>query len=204
MGPTEGRPRRVAWRQHGTPSDPRAHIIAAASRCLANVGLERTSLTAIATESGVSRQTIYKYFATRDEIIVEALETEAAEASERIMAIARNNATAAGYVVELLMSAYSEFKRNPAISPIISVLEGPDARARVLTPDVAVTVRHFLEPILSYLPERASDLDEMTETYMRFLLSLLIFESESTRTQDALRRYLHRTLVPAMGLPPDS
>ena len=113
MGETEGLPRRVAWRQHGTPADPRAHIIDAASRCLATVGLERTSLTAIANESGVSRQTIYNYFATRDEIIVEALEKEAAEASERIMAVARKNATAAGYVVELLVSAYSEFKRNP-------------------------------------------------------------------------------------------
>jgi AcrR family transcriptional regulator len=203
VGETEGLPRRVAWRQHGTPSDPRAHIIAAASRCLAAVGLERTSLTAIANESGVSRQTIYNYFATRDEIIVEALEKEAAEASERIMAVARNNATAAGYVVELLVSAYSEFKRNPAISPVIAVLEGPAARARVLTPDVVATVRHFLEPILSYLPDRGSQLDEMTETYMRFLLSLLTFESAATRSQDSLRSYLHRVLVPALGLPAD-
>ena len=102
MGETRGTsaPSGVAPARHA--GDPRAHIIAAASRCLATVGLERTSLTAIANESGVSRQTIYKYFATRDEIIVEALENEAAEASERIMAIARNNATAAGYVVELL------------------------------------------------------------------------------------------------------
>jgi AcrR family transcriptional regulator len=198
---SEGLPRRVAWRQHGTPADPRAHIIDAASRCLATVGLERTSLTTIAKESGVSRQTIYKYFATKDEIIVKALEKEASEASERIMAVARKNTTAAGFVVELLVSAYSEFKRNPAISPVVAVLEGPAARARVLTPDVVATVRHFLEPILSYLPDRESELDEMTETYMRFLLSLLTFESTATRSQDSLRSYLHRVLVPALGLP---
>jgi AcrR family transcriptional regulator len=166
--------------------------------------LERTSLTTIAKESGVSRQTIYKYFATKDEIIVEALEKEASDASERIMAVARKNTTAAGFVVELLVSAYSEFKRNPAISPVVAVLEGPAARARVLTPDVVATVRHFLEPILSYLPDRESELDEMTETYMRFLLSLLTFESTATRSQDSLRSYLHRVLVPALGLPSES
>jgi hypothetical protein len=87
---------------------------------------------------------------------------------------------------------------------VVAVLEGPAARARVLTPDVVATVRHFLEPILSYLPDREPELDEMTETYMRFLLSLLTFESTATRSQDSLRSYLHRVLVPALGLPSES
>ncbi|MDT7664406.1 MAG: hypothetical protein QOD04_3962, partial [Pseudonocardiales bacterium] len=45
------------------------------------------------------------------------------------------------------------------------------------------------------------DLDEIAETMVRFLFSLVMFESERSASDDRLRGYLHRRLVPALGLP---
>lgn len=193
-------PRRVAWRRQGAPTDPREHIIDAASRCLASLGLERTSLTSIAQAAGVSRQTIYKYFATKEEIVAKALETEAARASERIMTAAKSNTTAADYAVELFMAARAEFLRNPAISPMMTVLGQVEQSRRVLAPESIAIARHFLEPILAYAPEMEPHLDEMTETFTRIHLSFLEFASDITESEGALRDYLHRVLVPALGL----
>lgn len=200
--PTQ-RPRRVAWGTLGPPRDPRARIIEAASHCLTKFGVERTSLTAIANQAGVSRQTIYKYFPTKEEIVIEAVRQEAAEASERIMAVAQKHSTAAGFVVELCVAAHFEFKHNPAIWPFFTELDRVDIRKRLLDSETIDMVKHFLEPILSYLPETAPYLNEMTETFLRFYLSLLTYNSTVTETRSALRGYLHRVLVPALGLPAD-
>jgi AcrR family transcriptional regulator len=197
------RPHQAPWYLEVPPTEPRERIIAAASRIMARSGLERTSISAIAREARVSRQTLYNHFETKQEVIEEALETAASSAAERIIAAAKMNTSAAGFVVELCMSSLEEYSRNPAISPVIPLLQGADARQTVLGPHGLAVARHFVEPILSYAPERAPDLDEMTETLLRFVLSLLTLESGITRSPDALRRYLHRVLVPAMGLAPD-
>lgn len=197
------RPRTVPWHGVGTPEDPKAQIVAAASRCLVEFGLERTSLSAIAREAGVSRQTIYNHFDSREDIVGEAIEWAATQASARIIAEARKNCSAAGFVVDLCMSAIEEFRRNPAISPMLPALDDPDTRSRVLTPEVIARSREYLQPILDYVPERAPYLDEMTETYLRFELSLLTIDSATSRSAEAMRGYLHRVLVPALGLPLD-
>jgi AcrR family transcriptional regulator len=198
------RPPQVApWHVEVPPTESRERIIAAASRCLARFGLERTSISAIAREARVSRQTIYNYFETKQEIIEEALEIAASNAAERIIAAAKENTSAAGFVVELCMSSLDEYTRNPAISPVIPLLQGADARKTVLAAHGMAVARHFVEPVLAYVPDRASDIDEMTETLLRFVLSLLTLESDITRSPDALRGYLHRVLVPAMGLADD-
>ena len=184
----------------GAPADPRDHIIDAASRCLATLGLERTSLTAIAQAAGVSRQTIYKYFPTKEAIVVKALESEAARVSERIMAVAKCNTTAADYAVDLCLAARAEFLRNPAISPMVTVIGQAGETDRVLGPEAIAVARRFLEPILTFAPDKRSHLDEMTETFIRFQLSLLEFKSAMTESEDTLRAYLRRVLVPALGL----
>jgi AcrR family transcriptional regulator len=199
----EARPRQAAWSIQAPPTEPRERIIAAASRIMAKSGLERTSISAIAREARVSRQTLYNHFETKQEIIEQALEKAASNAAERINAAAKTNTSAAGFVVELCVSALDEYSRNPAISPVIPLLTGDDARQSVLGPHGLAVARHFVEPILSYVPDREADLDEMTETLLRFVLSMLTLESDITRSPDALRRYLHRVLVPAMGLPAD-
>ncbi|MBE7191695.1 MAG: TetR/AcrR family transcriptional regulator [Gordonia polyisoprenivorans] len=195
-------PRRVPWSSADTTSGPRDRIIVAASRCLADVGLERTSISEIARRAGVSRQTIYNHFAERDEIVAAAIGLAAAEASERIIARVRQQASAADFVVELCVAALDEFTHNPAIRPMISLLEQPGARSSTLTPEVIAYARGFLEPVLDHEPHLADGIDEMTETFLRFELSLLTLDSATTRSPDAIRGYLHRVLVPALGLTP--
>jgi hypothetical protein len=49
-------------------------------------------------------------------------------------------------------------------------------------------------------PEAIERLDEIIETLVRFLLSVLSYSSENTRDDVRLRAYLRRTMVPALGL----
>jgi AcrR family transcriptional regulator len=181
----------------------RTRIVEGAMKCLARGGLEQASISAIARTAGVARQSIYNHFSGREEILAEAIERAASQAGDRIMAVAEHNTTAAAYVVELCLAAVEEFHRNPVLSPLMYLLENPHRRSRALDAKAIASARRFLEPLVRYAPDRAPYLDEMTETMIRFQISVLTLDSVMTESPKRLRAYLHRALVPAMGLPPD-
>ena len=82
----------------------------------------------------MSRQTIYNHFDSKQEIIERALAGAASNAAERIIAAARSNASAAGFVVELCVSALHEYTRNPAISPVIAIVQASMHGSRCCVP----------------------------------------------------------------------
>jgi AcrR family transcriptional regulator len=135
-------------------------IISGATRCLARAGLEGASISTIARESGVARQSIYNHFGSLD-----------------------------------------EFRKNRIFSPLIYLLAGNAESRHMLDARAIAVARKFIEPIREYLPPDADiDLDEMTETLIRIQLSVLTLGSARTRSPARLRAYLHRVLVPALGL----
>jgi hypothetical protein len=62
--------------------------------------------------------------------------------------------------------------------------------------------KRCLQPLLHYEDGRYADidLDEITETTVRMLLSVLQFSSPRVATDGKLRAYLRRRLLPAIGL----
>ncbi len=69
-----------------------------------------------------------------------------------------------------------------------------------MNPEALALARGYLEPVLGYRPDLTGDLEEMTETFLRFVISLMTFEGPSGRSDDSMRDYLAKVLVPAMGL----
>src|SRR5215470_2800500 len=73
LRPEPPRPR-LAWA--GRPPQPaaaRERLLDAASRCVARDGLAVTGIASVADEAGVSRPTVYRYFADRDALVEAAL-----------------------------------------------------------------------------------------------------------------------------------
>jgi AcrR family transcriptional regulator len=60
-------------------SSPRARVVEAALRCMARVGLSKTTVDDVAREAGVSRATLYRQFpGGKDAVLRAVVETEAA------------------------------------------------------------------------------------------------------------------------------
>jgi AcrR family transcriptional regulator len=53
--------------------DPRERILAAAERCIDRYGLRKTTIDDIASEVGLSRSSVYRYFADRDDLLIELI-----------------------------------------------------------------------------------------------------------------------------------
>src|ERR1700757_4525010 len=63
--------------------DARERILAAAERCVARYGLRKTTIDAIASEVGWSRPNVYRYFADRDDLLVELITRHARTLQDR-------------------------------------------------------------------------------------------------------------------------
>ena len=170
-------PRRVAWGGQGQPEDPRSRIIEAAIRTLTTYGLEHTSLTVIAREAQVSRQTVYKYFFhqggdRRDRPGAGGHRRRRSSRSARPHCWHRRGIR--GGVVPV---GGPGVHRQPGHPPMITVLNN---RPRV----VGCWIRmRWLWPADTWNPSwdidltSPGDLKEMTETFLRFVISLMTFEA---------------------------
>jgi AcrR family transcriptional regulator len=183
--------------------DARSRILRAAVELLASAGFPGLTISAVARASGVSRPTVYAHFGSREELASAVLRLVTRQVTGRVVAQARRAATGADFVVEAIIALRREFRREPALAPLAFPQRGTIIfDADTLGPDALDVARDSLLPLLDFHPELADELGEITETVVRIFLSLVMFESELSASDATLRGYLHRRLVPALGLPP--
>jgi AcrR family transcriptional regulator len=178
----------------------RTKIVDAALTCIRQYGIERTSISAVAACAGVSRPTVYAYFPTRDAVVAAAMEQSGAAVASRVVASARRRArTAAEFAVEALVVARREFRKEPAFYPISHARTDPWAADQKLTEESLALTRSILEPIVDYDPRLEPHLDEITEMLVRWLLSLLMYDTKRTSNEARLRAYVRRMVEPVIN-----
>ena len=105
--------------------DPRARILAAAERCITRYGLRKTTMEDIASEVGMSRPGVYRYFSDRDELLIELVFTRWRSIRDRVhKSIARRN-TLADQIVEGLLQVSEQARQDS----VIRYLVDPDGSA---------------------------------------------------------------------------
>lgn len=95
--------------QHRKAQEDR--FVDAARRCFTRVGVERTSMEEIRTEAGVSAGLMYRYFASKDDMVRAAISSSMAELDVLIADVGENpdTATAGGYL-RALLDRLNEFR----------------------------------------------------------------------------------------------
>jgi AcrR family transcriptional regulator len=178
----------------------RAKILDAVETLIAEGGLRAVSIASVAAAAGVSRQTVYAQFGTREDLISESIQEMSARALGEIIERLEAVADPGEYVVELLVSGRAAFRARPALA----VLMFPETGNPIFDSEVLAQAAPFAEAFVGPLFEKAPALEkhraEAIETLLRFGLSVLTFDSDLIRTDAGLRTYLTRTLLPAMGL----
>ncbi|WP_445182841.1 TetR/AcrR family transcriptional regulator [Pseudonocardia sp. Cha107L01] len=182
--------------------DVEARILRAAVEVLSSAGFAGMTISAVARVAGVSRPTVYAHYGDRESLVSAVLGSVTTEVASRVVSEARSAPTAAEFVVEVLVALRRDFRQQPALAPLAFPQYGSTIfDGGAMGADGIAIARSFLAPLLDFHPELRDDLDEIAETMVRFLFSLVMFESERSASDDRLRGYLHRRLVPALGLP---
>jgi AcrR family transcriptional regulator len=181
--------------------DSRARIITATLDCLSRMGIEHTSISAVAERARVSRPTIYAHFGTREVLISAALEEAGLAMVRDLLDDLKMVDSAADFAVNSCLGVLAGLRASPmrAVFEDRSVT-GPTYLQEALTPRVLTMAVEFVRPLSAYQPSLEAELPEIAETMIRWVLSLLMFDSEVSLSDELLRAYLYRRLIPALGI----
>ncbi len=193
-------PRHPTTADNAIESRTRQRIIDAALVCLDRWGLEKTSLHDVAREAGVTRPTVYSYFANREEVIQAAMIHGGEGFGHKLLAHINRFSSHRERLLEAVLFAYQNVPNEPYLKLV------QDAGLAHMINEQAITsvegraiCRALFQEILQHDPKYQKDLDEITEVTTRFLLSLLLVEGAEKRNHKQMREFLERRLLPAIG-----
>jgi AcrR family transcriptional regulator len=199
-------------RTHGWAGDPPANddeavrrILDATRSCIDRDGAE-TGIVDVARELGVTRQTVYRYYRTTEDLLTATAIDATAGFLERVEAhLADAEWTPADAVVEGIAFTLEQLPREPYLGLLLT----PGRIGLVsqdFTSDTAIAlgravVERFPVDWAAHGFDRA-DLDELVEQMLRMTQSFVVDPGTPPRTGTALRAYLTRWLAPAIAAKP--
>lgn len=204
----DGRHRHM--RTHGWGGDPPTsdeeaidRIIRATRRCIDTKG-PSASITDVADALNVTRQTVYRYFASTEELLKATAIDAAGEFMDRLARHVAGTTEAGTAVVEMV--AYT-LERLPE-EPYFGILFTSGSAGLYAQEVTSATARAFGHSLLRRVDVdwEAAGLsgelfDEFVEHLLRTIQSLVLDPGDPPRTGEALRRYLARWLwAPVAGL----
>jgi AcrR family transcriptional regulator len=163
-------------------SSLRSSILEAALRCFARKSVSRTSIEDIAQAAGCARATVYRYFSSKGEIVIESIKHEA----QRFFSTLASRLEGKRRFEEVFVVCATTSDELIAGHRVLRVIM--EAEPELLLPHVAldaplvVTVsRSFLEPYIARLIEEGDlapgEPSEIAEWIVRIILGFLVVPS---------------------------
>jgi AcrR family transcriptional regulator len=196
---------------HGWRGDPprdadeaRERVLRATRDRLAEAGSTTTS--EVAERLGVTRQTVYRYYATTEELLTAASlqavgELEADLVKHVQLYLDRDGGDAGDAAVEVVAFVYEHLRDDHALNRLIAPGR-MESTLTALTSDSSITLgRSLLDSFPIDWPRLGIEGDlqrELVEYLLRTLQSLVLDPGSPPRSSTELRAYLQRWLAPAL------
>ena len=198
-------------RTHGWAGQPpkddaeaRDRILRVARDCLDELGT--TSTSEVAEMLGVTRQTVYRYFPTTEELLNAAAMEAVADLQTDLVKhvtrhLARTGGDAGDAVVEVVAFVYEHLRDDPALNRLIAPGRISSTLAGMTAPDAIALGRSWLSgfPLdWTAVGFDAAAQRELVEHLLRTLQSLVIDPGHPERSPKQLRAYLNSWVAPAV------
>lgn len=188
--------RRKAWNGQApkTEAEARRVILAVTQECIERHGLSKVGLSDVASAAGVTRQTVYRYFSTADELFNAAAILASGGLLGRIRKRVVRHEGLAERIVETLVVSIQEIPKDIHLTALAQSGD-PFATPAALKRSFAQDEMLALSDGDQVLCEQ--DRDELAEILLRLLKSFLD-DPGPERSEDELRRFLYRWLIPVI------
>ncbi len=153
---------------------------------------------------GITRRTVYRYFATTEDLFGAAAEVALGGFVAQIEAIATDFDDVTGHLVEVVAYIIERLPEEPLLTLLLENDRTNQFSRRMLQPVVIARCRIILQhsridwPALDY---GEKDIDELVEFLLRIIQSMVIAPPDPPRTSAQLRTYLRRWIGPALSAP---
>lgn len=185
-------------------ADPVRQILDAAKHCYLNDGISKTGMREVADQAGIARSTLYRYFPSRDDVLVAVVKREMKLADNSIRRKLIKFHSAEDIMVEGIILAMKTIPRQPLLKAVFASDE--DSRARRIIWNSTVIVDYGSALLANVIrPAQAKGLlqdtvrpEILVEWVYRVLLSFLTLPSNWVKSDSQLRATLHALLVPVI------
>ena len=192
---------REAW--DGDPphrTAARERLLEVAALCVARDGISGTGIAHVALEAGVSRPTVYRYFKDREELIRSVLLQAGLRLANEVQEHIRGFEGPGEKIVAATLFTLRAIQENPVLRQVWQPAMFDATVLKGFTQPASITfTRVALSEIIDATGWDEDEAAESMEFMLRMILSLLA-TPEPRRTEEELREFLRRRLVPALGL----
>ena len=192
---------REAW--DGDPphrTAARERLLEVAASCVAREGISGTGIAHVALEAGVSRPTVYRYFKDREELIRSVLLQAGLRLANEVQEHIRAFEGPGEKIVAATLFTLRAIQENPVLRQVWQPAMFDATVLKGFTQPASITfTRVALSEIIDTTGWDEDEAAESMEFMLRMILSLLA-TPEPRRTEEELREFLRRRLVPALGL----
>jgi AcrR family transcriptional regulator len=128
--------------------DARERILAAAERCIDRHGIRKTTRDDIASEVGLSRPSVYRYFADRDDLLIELITRHSRALIGRAHKSMSRQSSLRDQIVEGLLYIAEHARRDPLTRHVIDS-DGTNLGRRMITSGTSEMLRaELFDPYL--------------------------------------------------------
>lgn len=187
--------------------EARQRILAAARACLAESGITGAGIADVARAVGVTRQTVYRYYATTEELLNAAALDTMGELFDQVAEHVQRHVAATGgdladAAVEVLAYVYEHLRGDPALNRLLTPGRLGGAVRELTAPSSIALGRSLLERFPVDWGVLGDDQTELVEYLLRVLQSLVLDPGSPERSGRELRRLLQRWVAPALRAAP--
>ncbi|WNG89536.1 helix-turn-helix domain-containing protein [Mycobacterium sp. ITM-2016-00317] len=195
---------RKGWR--GAPpaddTEARRRILSAALNSIERRGPRLTTLTEVAADVGITRPTIYRYFASTEELLAAAAQIALDHWTARIGRIAGRLSDPTDLLVEAVAYVVEQLPHEPLLALLLETDRMRVMSRQMVMPAAISRSRTMLErtridwAAMGFTGQR---MDDLVEFVLRMIQSMVIAPSDPPRSPAALRDYLRQWIAPVMG-----
>ncbi len=184
-----------------TEDEARRRIIAATTSCVEKHGAAKTTVSVVAAELGVTRQTVYRYYPSHAELLEAVAQAGLADFADRMVAHLSAFTTPADVAIESIVFAVETIPQDPAIGLLFQAGEteifGRDVTSS-MSFSVGADILRRVPVDWSEIGVRDDELEGLAEILMRLFASLLQYPADPPYSADEIRALARRWLGPAL------
>lgn len=181
--------------------DQRRTVLQAAEACIARHGIRKTTMDDIAREAGMSRPSIYRFFADREELLLALTKQHSQALSTKARAFIERQPTFDDALVEGLVYLADHGRRDPFTRFLVDLDDSAFGRAFIASDLPATLTGDFWNSLLDKA-EASKDIPpidrKMVQTWLANIGLMLMSMLESGQySPDDCRQILRTFVVPA-------
>lgn len=174
----------------------REPILEATREVIGDAGFDGVTIAAVAKRAGVSRQTVYSIFGSREELVSQAISERLTSLFGAISDLQSSTSTPLDLLVEIVVVSRGHILGDP----LLRVLTLAGGSNPIFDPGAAERARHYVKsllvPVTEEFPQLAPHLDLISDVGVHVGWSVLCLDSPETRTDADLRAFLITWLGP--------